>query len=174
MNGTTKHVPEKKKSTSKKIAWSVSCFTYDYQFLNKASTDAAAVTVALSQAHQSHFLSTTRTLRMITIGKQSIIYSQRMKMIKHALDSTHVWFTKLVSVWIRVSYNSCDSGMARGCSKPNQFKLRNGGKVSYKLVRIRKFWIPLLCVNSFIYKDDVLYFNSFNEIIIHFLLLWYF
>ena len=105
---------------------------------------------------------------MITIGKQSIIYSQRMKMIKHALDSTHVWFTKVVSVWIRVSYNSWDSGMARGGSKPNQSKLGNGGKVSYKLVRIRKFWILLLCVNSFIYKCDVLYFNSFKEIIIQF------
>ena len=105
---------------------------------------------------------------VITIGKQSIIYSQRMKMTKHALGSTHVWFTKLVSVWIRVSYNSCDSGMARGGSKPNQSKLGNGGKVSYKLVRIRKFWILLLCVNSFIYKGDVLYFISFKEIIIQF------
>ena len=115
----------------------------------------------------------SRRVWMTTIGKQSIIYSQRMKMIKHALDSTHVWFTKLVSAWIRVSYNLCESGMARGCSKPNQFKLGNGGKVSYKLVRIRKFWILLLCVNSFIYKCDALYFNSFKEIIIQFLLLWY-
>ena len=91
---------------------------------------------------------------LITIGKQAPFTVKGRRWLNTYWTHTHIWTTKLnyvVSVWVRVSYNTCDSGMARVCSNPINSSFRSGRKFCYKLVRIvRKFWL-LFYASEFIY-----------------------